>query len=156
MQNSNGGNGAERPPAALTNNNQNQSSPASKPLPPPFHYMVLSQPVAMRRSVVSEFNRLLSAYLTLGPTDNPLQLIRELQVALRWMLRVERRILIRRALTSAQEHQQAYIETLKGWDGPGRQPREDFLFVEQHLDEGRDLFAGLRPSRPSGRSDHRK
>jgi hypothetical protein len=65
-------------------------------------------------------------------------------VTLRWTQRIERRIFIRRAITCAKEKQLAYNEQLKHWDGPGRQPDEDWWAVVAHLDEDRDMFAGLR------------
>jgi len=101
----------------------------------------------MRRCVVTEFNRLLLEYLTLRPTNNPLdplQTIRQLQNLLRWMARIERRIYIRKALAASEQDFPNYQQGLGQWDGPGREATIDCKCVTLHIDQGSDLFAGLR------------
>jgi hypothetical protein len=111
---------------------------------------VLADPDIIRRVVCLEFSRLLFEYATLKDRD-ALQTVRQLQTTLNWAFRIERRIYLRRTLIASAQHALAYEANLPLWDGPGPTADEDYRAAEAHLDQGEDLFAGLRRSKTVGR-----
>jgi hypothetical protein len=82
-------------------------------------------------------------YATLKNRD-ALPTLDQLQTTLEWAFRIERRIYIRRALTASAQDALGYETKLKLWDGPGPTAIEDCKAAERHLDQGEDLFVGLR------------
>jgi hypothetical protein len=115
----------------------------------PFSPSVLAEPEIIRRAVCMEFSRLLFDYATLKGRD-PLQTIRQLQTTLNWAFRIERRIYMRRSLTCSKQDIPVYQAKLQQWDGPGPTATEDFRAAEAHLEQGADLFEGLRRRSKAG------
>jgi hypothetical protein len=109
----------------------------------PTDKQVLADPDIIRRAVCLEFSRLLFEYATLKHRE-ALQTIHQLQTTLEWAFRIERRIYLRRGLTVSAQDYPGYQVKLKLWEGPGPSGVEDFRAVERHLDQGADLFEGLR------------
>jgi hypothetical protein len=109
----------------------------------PSDKQVLAEPEIVRRAVCMEFSRHLFDYATLKDRD-ALQIIRQLQTTLNWAFRIERRIYMRRALTCSKQDVPAYKASLELWDGPGPTATEDFAAATAHLEQGADLFEGLR------------
>jgi hypothetical protein len=109
----------------------------------PSDSQVLAEPEIIRLAVCIEFSRQLFEYATLKDRD-ALQIIRQLQTTLDWAFRIERRIYIRRSLTCSKQDTPMYQANLHLWDGPGPTATEDFRAAEAHLDQGADLFEGLR------------
>jgi hypothetical protein len=119
-------------------------------LPSPSAKQVFAEPDIIRRAVCLEFSRHLFEYATLKDRD-ALRTICELQRTLEWMFRIERRIYMRRGLTASSVQEARYYKARLGlWDG-GSHAMEDFKAVKAHLDQGADLFVGLRrPSKNAG------
>ena len=115
----------------------------------PSDKQVLAEPEIIRRAVCLEFSRYLFEYASLKDRD-ALQIIRQLQTTLNWAFRIERRIYMRRALTCSKQDIPAYKANLQLWDGPGPTATEDFLAATAHLDQGADLFEGLRRRSKAG------
>jgi len=115
----------------------------------PSDKQVLAEPEIIRRAVCLEFSRYLFEYATLKDRD-PLQIIRQLQTTLNWAFRIERRIYIRRALGCSRQDVPAYKARLELWDGPGPTATEDFVAATAHLEQGADLFEGLRRRSKAG------
>jgi len=110
----------------------------------PSNKQVLAEP-DIRRAVYLEFSRLLFEYVTLKDRDDALQTIRQLQATLSWAFRIERRIVIRRALTCSAQDVPEHKAKLEIWGGgPNPSATEDYCAAERHLHQGEDLFAGLR------------
>ena len=115
----------------------------------PSDKQVLAEPEIIRRAVCLEFSRQLFEYATLKDRD-ALQIIRRLHSTLNWAFRIERRIYMRRALTCSKQDVPAYKASLELWDGPGPTATEDFRAAEAHLEQGADLFDGLRRRSKAG------
>ena len=115
----------------------------------PSDKQVPAEPEIIRRSVCLEFSRYLFEYATLKDRD-ALQIIRQLQTTLNWTFRIERRIYIRRALGCSRQDVPAYKASLELWDGPGPTATEDFVAATAHLEQGADLFEGLRRRSKAG------
>ena len=115
----------------------------------PSDKQVLAEPEIIRRAVCLEFSRYLFEYATLKDRD-PLQIIRQLQTTLNWTFRIERRIYIRRALDCSKQDVPKYKASLELWDGPGPTATEDFAAATAHLEQGADLFEGLRRRSKAG------
>jgi hypothetical protein len=77
-----------------------------------------------------------------GGFDLLMPLQEEFRGLLRDLIRVERRVVIRRALLCREEQIPRYIEILKSWEGPDA--AEDYRIVESALRRGADIFADLR------------
>ena len=115
----------------------------------PSDKQVLAEPEIIRRAVCMEFSRLLFDYATLKDRD-ALQIIRRLHSTLNWAFRIERRIYMRRALNCQKAEVALFKTGLNQWDGPGPSATEDFRAAVAHLEQGADLFEGLRRRSKAG------
>jgi hypothetical protein len=115
----------------------------------PSDKQVLAEPEIIRRAVCMEFSRCLFEYATLKDRD-ALQIICQLQTTLNWAFRIERRIYMRRALTCLKQDIPVYKGNLQLWDSPGPSATEDFVAATAHLEQGADLFEGLRRRSKAG------
>jgi hypothetical protein len=85
--------------------------------------------------------RLVGEYVVAG-FDRLLPLQEEFRSLLRDLIRVERRVVIRRALLCREEKVARWAEALESWEGPNA--AEDFWIVDRALKRGGDIFADLR------------
>jgi hypothetical protein len=115
----------------------------------PSDKQVLAEPEIIRRAVCLEFSRYLFEYATLKDRD-ALQIIRQLQTTLNWAFRIERRIYMRRAPNCQKADVPLFKAGLNQWDGPGPTATEDFAAATAHLEQGVDLFEGLRRRSKAG------
>ena len=108
----------------------------------PSDNQVLAEPEVIRRAVCMEFSRQLFEYATLKDRD-ALPIIHQLQTTLNWAFRIERRIYMRRALNCQKADIPLFKAGLNQWDG-GPSATEDFVAATAHVEQGADLFEGLR------------
>ena len=116
----------------------------------PSDKQVLADPSIIRRAVCLEFSRLLFEYATLKNRDDALPIIDQLERTLQWAFRIERRIYLRRLMTDPAQDLPGYRAKLELWDGRGPTATEDYKAAEAHLDQGADLFVGLRRRKAVG------
>jgi hypothetical protein len=95
-----------------------------------------------RRSIrfLIQAEKLAGEYVASG-FDRLLPLQEEFRSLLRDLIRVERRVVIRRALLCKEDEK--WKEALKAWDW-GPDASADFWFVENALRRGADIFSDLR------------
>jgi hypothetical protein len=79
----------------------------------------------------------------LGGFDRLLPLQEEFRSLLRDLIRVERRLVIRRALLCKEDERPQWKKALKAWDW-GPDASADYWAVERALRRGADIFADLR------------
>jgi hypothetical protein len=85
--------------------------------------------------------RLVGEYVV-GGFERLIPLQEEFRDLLRDLIRVERRVVIRRALLCREKDIPRYTEVLRAWEGPDA--TEDFWIVDRALKRGGDIFADLR------------